>query len=457
MKKWILSIALIATFVAAGPSAQAGNAKSFPMGDNAALTAQSNAAITRDSEGIWYNPAGLGGNQYSKVNLSGNVFMVRFQNIPAGQEAVLPSGTQGTDLKGNEFLAVPAAMTFMGKFTDRLGYGFGVYVPQNQDVIFDSSLQATEQFPTIAEPVVYTQGMSVDSLNLQYQVGGALGYEVTDDFRVGGGVFVIYDRFRQNASLYEDIESADNSLATSLVYIENSRYYVRTIGVRGTAALQWDISPEWRLGLLAESPMFQIYSWGDATSSISIPWVNQAGQQVQVADRTSISIHEFEGDMVEPFHTQLSFAFVRPAFWIGLAADIYLPLKQPTYRIDKKFNWNVSVGSKIKLSEKFYLGAGFFTDMSDQRDPQQFGDAKVDYYGVTAGVDFRTPVAREDDPAKAPIIFSTTLAGRYAYGIGQAGGISLNPLVGNITDAPSRAYDVRFQEVSVYLGTGLSF
>ena len=101
--------------------------------------------------------------------------------------------------------------------------------------------------------------------------------------------------------------------------------------------------------------------------------------------------------------------------------------------------------------------APLVTDRSDQRDPTEFGDAKVDYYGLTAGVDFRTPISREDHPTKAPIIFSTTLAGRYAYGIGQAGGISLDPTSGNITDQPARAYDVRFQEVSVYVGTGLSF
>ncbi len=69
--------------------ALAGNAKSFPMGDNASMTAETVSAVTRDSEAIWYNPAGLGGNQYSRLNLSGNVFMIRFQNIPDGMTAVL--------------------------------------------------------------------------------------------------------------------------------------------------------------------------------------------------------------------------------------------------------------------------------------------------------------------------------------------------------------------------------
>ena len=459
MKKIFAAVLILSTLALVDGRAFAGNAKSFPLGDDAALTAESIGAVTRDSEGIWYNPAGLGGNQLTKVNLSGNVFMVRFQDISGGQEAILPSGTKSTDLKGNEFLAVPSAITFMGKFTDRLSYGFGVYVPQFEDAIFDSSLDSSpEQFPTIPEPVSYSQGLSVDQLDQEYQIGGALGYALTDSVRLGGGLFVIYDRNRYSGTLYENIQSADGSLDTSLSYLESTRYYIRTIGIRGTLGFQWDIVPEWRMGLFAESPTFQIYSWGDISSAVSLSGVNSKGEPVQVANRVSQSIHELEGTMIEPFHSQLSFAYVKPDYWIGLAADFYLPLNEPKYFIDKRFNWNVSVGSKFKITEKIRMGAGLFTDRSDNRSIEEFGETKVNYYGITTGVDFHTPVSRSDDPNVSPIVFSTTLAVRYALGIGSVGGLSFNPVTdGNISNATTKPYDVKFQELSAYIGTAIFF
>lgn len=438
-------------------AALASNAKSFPMGDDAAMTAMTIGAVTRDSEAIWYNPAGLGGNQLSRLTLSGNVFMVRFQNIGGGMAAELPSGKRYSDVNTNEFLAVPAAMTFMRKATDSVSYGFGVYVPQYADITFDSSLSSVEQFPTVAEPLLYQQGFTLDMLDMQYQLGGAVGWQPMPELRVGAGLFFLYDRARQSRSLFESIESADGSDATSLFYLDSFRVLLRTIGVRATGGAQWEVSPSWRLGLLLESPMIQIYSWGNATLATSTSSRNAGGGQVQSANRNYVSISQFEGKMLEPFHAQLSVAYVQPSYWVGLAADIYTPLKEPSLYIDKKLNWNVSVGGKISITKKIDLGVGLFTDRSDSSDPAEFGDAKIDYYGVTAGAQFLTPISRGEG-AEPPVVFRTALGLRYALGIGTAGGLSFNPLTdGNISDARSDPVNVRFHELSVYLGTALFF
>ncbi len=421
------------------------------------MTAASLAAVTRDSEAIWYNPAGLGGNQLSRLNLSGNVFMVRFQKIGDGMEAELPSGDRSTGINTNEFLAVPAAMTFVQKATDSVSWGFGVYVPQYADITFDSSIESTENFPGIAEPVAYRQGFTFDMLDMEYQIGGAVGWQARPDFRVGAGLFFLYDRARQTRSLFESMESADGSGTTSLFYLDSFRVLLRTIGVRATGGMQWDVTPEWRLGLLLESPTIQVYSWGNATYASSFSETNAAGRQVQSADRTYASISQFDGKMVEPFHAQLSFAYVKPKFWIGLAGDIYTPLKEPSLYIDKKLSWNVSVGAKFKATDRIDMGVGIFTDRSDQGDPEEFGDAKIDYYGATAGAQFLTPIERGGGK-EPPVVFRTALALRYALGIGDAGGLLVDPATqGNISRATAKSVGVRFHELSVYLGTALFF
>lgn len=436
----------------------AGNSNSFFMGDDAALTAGAIAAHTRDSEAIWYNPAGLGGNKLTRLDLSGTVFMLRLQKAKNAMAVELPSGTQSDDLTGNEYLAVPSALTFARKATEKLSYGFGIYIPQYSDYSFNNTISSkNEDFSSIGikVPVNYEQGFNLDTLAVQYHLGGAVGYEVNESFRVGAALFALYSKTRYDQSQFENLESADPSVDLDLFSVESERAIVSSIGVRATGGLQFDITKEWKAGFVVFSPAFQVYSWGNYSLDTGSVWLNDAGVLSSLAYRVSSKISEVEGKMIEPLHFQASAAWERPDFWIGAAADIYLPLRTPSLFIDKKTNWNVCIGSKFRLSEKIWGGAGFFTDNSDQKTPNEFGDDDVNYYGLTFGSEFKTPIKRYDDTNIPPIVFSTVLAGRYALGIGHIGGSKYYPLG---TKEPELTLEhVYFQEFSLYVGTALYF
>lgn len=434
----------------------AGNSNSFFLGNDAAMTAGALPAVVRDAESIWYNPAGMGGNTLTRLDLSANAFMIRFQNIPNGVRVELPSGNTQQDVKGNEFLSVPTAITFMRKATDRVSYGFGVFMPQFQDISLGNSLQSTETFPTIVEPVIYKQGFDYDSLNMEYQLGGAVGWQVSETLRLGGSMFLVYDRLRTNVNEFEDIASADGSDTTSLFYTGTLRVLMRTFGIRGTAGLQWEPLPHWRLGLVAFSPTFQLATWGDITTMTSGTTTISSGAVIQAADRVSTTVKEWNGDMVEPFHSQIAFGYTQPEYWIGASADFFLPLKKTSMLIDKRFNWNVNLGSKFKVSDTINMGAGFFTDRSDSRTPTSFAAAQINYYGLTCGAEFKTPISRGDN--KPAIVFATTVAGRYALGYGKVGGQLFNPVTdGSIATARTTQVNSTFQEFSLYLGTSLFY
>jgi hypothetical protein len=150
--------------------------------------------------------------------------------------------------------------------------------------------------------------------------------------------------------------------------------------------------------------------------------------------------------------------YKRPKFWLGITGDIYTQLRTPDLLINKSLNWNIAMGGKVFLSPKFAFGGGFFTDNSDAKDPTQFAEAKVNYYGLTLGGDFRTPIARENSPEALPIIFGTTVAFRYAVGLGNVGGEVFDPTTDiNIANARIVPVDVTFHELSLYLGTSLFF
>lgn len=453
----LLSILLVFVLLMLSAPAFAGNANSFFVGNDAAMTAGSIAAVVRDAESIWYNPAGLGGNELTRLDLSGNVFMWRLQNIRSGMQVELPSGTYDQDIQGNEFLAVPAAMTFARRASDTISYGFGVYVPQYQDVTFNNSFDSNETIPGIAEPVTYTQGFNQDTSEMEYDLGGGFGWKVSPTVRIGGSLFFLYDRSRFYLTQFEDIQSADGSRNTSIFFVDSVRELIKTIGVRATAGVQWDFAPQWRLGVVAYSPTFQIYSWGETSVAAGGSGIDAQGRVISQAVRTTSNIHRLSGDMVDPFHALISLAYVRPDLWVGIAADFYLPLHNAGLLVDKKFCWNVMAGSKFKLSEKFNMGVGFFTDNSDNGGIAHAGEAQVNYYGLTVGGEFRTPVSRGEE-GTSPIVFSSTLAARYALGVGSVGGEVFNPLTdGNLSNARVRSVDVLFNELSLYIGTSLFF
>lgn len=434
----------------------AGNRNSYFLGNDASITAGSISAVVRDSEAIWYNPAGLGGNSLTRLDLSGTVFMLRLQEIPNGVQTTLPSGEYNQNVSGNEYFAAPAALTFARKATDKLSYGFGIYVPAYEDVTYNTSMvQGNENFPDIAVPTTYTQGFDLDALDMQYNIGGAIGYELRPNVRIGFAVFGLYDRLRFNRNLFENIESDDGKDTTSLFYTESVRQLVSTIGVRATAGLQWDITEKWKLGLVVFSPTFQVHSWGQASATFSGTSMDSKGAITQEADRLTENIDEWGMAMVEPFHSQIAFGKTMPDYWIGITADFFLPLKKPNLYIDDKFMWNITAGSKFKVAKNIDVGVGIFTDNSQKRKPTELGDLEINYYGLTFGTELLTPIKRGDDN---PIVFLTTFAARYALGIGNAGGLDFDAVKdGNISDAKIISCRSYFHELSLYIGTSLFF
>lgn len=438
----------------------AGNNNSFFMGSDASLAAGATAPVVRDSEAIWYNPAGLGGNTLTRVNLSGNAFQLRLQTITNGIQTDLPSGTVKQDLKGDEYLTVPTAMTFMTSLSPNVSFGFGIYMPVYQDVTFNSNLTSVEQFPTLPDLTDYTQGFDVDTVHTQYNLGAAAGWQVNPKWRLGATLFVLYDRLRYNANIFEDIQSADGSLTTSLFYINDAHMLLKTVAVRGTLGTQIDLSDHYSMAIVAFAPTIQICTWGEWSTNIGGSGQDINGNIITNAARAYTNINEWNGDMIDPFHAEVSFALRQPDYWIALAGSVWAPMTNSTvFDIRKRVGWNVNLGSKFKITKKLNGGAGFFTDNSNDKEPNDFGETQVNYYGLTGGVEFKTPVSRHtDDPNSQPIIFSTTLAGRYALGLGKAGGLLFNAETdGDIGNAHVNVTNVTFHELSLYIGAGLFF
>jgi hypothetical protein len=85
----------------------------------------------------------------------------------------------------------------------------------------------------------------------------------------------------------------------------------------------------------------------------------------------------------------------------------------------------------------------------------------VDYYGVSCGWKRINRVRLRAEEKTSSITFSTTIALRYALGVGEATRIRFDfrntPGSGTIGRVDSEIVDVLFHDFSVYLGTGFEF
>jgi hypothetical protein len=101
------------------------------------------------------------------------------------------------------------------------------------------------------------------------------------------------------------------------------------------------------------------------------------------------------------------------------------------------------------------LASGLFTDRSTRTSvPTTLGGDKVDYYGATLGVELLTPLSIKDKPGPDALVLSTTLAVRYAVGLGSARAVDVD-VAGN--SPPPRLVRVVYHEIVPYIGSGVLF
>src|SRR5690606_9935876 len=118
--------------------------------------------------------------------------------------------------------------------------------------------------------------------------------------------------------------------------------------------------------------------------------------------------------------------------------------------LTRRFVWNVRVGCRYQVDERFGFGFGAFTDHSEGSPIAELGRTRVDFYGVTAGAEVRTPHALGEREEGKTLIFSTTFAIRYAVGVGEVGGLRFDPAQGAEQD--TRPVPTTIHEASLHVG-----
>lgn len=440
------SLALIA-FLGLPGAAQAAPDDGFSMSDDAALMGGAVVASGRDVASSWYNPALLTHNDRLRADVSAAAYGVRWIRAERGLQLRDENERQTGAIRSREFLVVPTAFALGSAVSERVSVGFGFFTPRFAE-------------PTV---VVRAGGAAADAfaaelrrsgIQRRYYAGPIFGLRVHEDLDLGLALYGVYDKAAVSQRVF--VEHSSEAGRSSILADSNDT--VRSYGVQAAFGLR---------GWLSE--------WVSAGASLRTPTIvmfqRVEGSSVTVESETdpdgiATTTSDFEGFPIQRRPTQISTWSVasgisvgRPRWRMGLDAEAS-PSHYPTNpTIGRAAHWNVRLGMRWTLSDRWSVGGGVFTDRNDSR-ATSFGSVRINLVGAALGVRLRTPVKLDDDERVTRISFQTTVGARYSVGRGTAGGVEGSYEGEGIS--PDRldfasSVDATMHLLTVHVGSGLVF
>jgi len=123
--------------------------------------------------------------------------------------------------------------------------------------------------------------------------------------------------------------------------------------------------------------------------------------------------------------------------------------------VHRDFVWTAGLGALFRVADGLGLGGGLFTDRSSEPPPFDFAESQVDFYGVAAGLQIDNEHGLAPDEEAPSIVFSSTVAVRYAYGTGRTVGLGIDFDSAEVFDTP--LVDTTVHEVGLHIGSALHF
>jgi len=414
--------------------ARAGNDEAVLFGSEATVTAGTVTATTSEGSSLWYNPAGIAAVPNSRLDVSGSAFMLRFHHVANFAQV---QGGAPVPASLTEFVSIPAAATYVRRLGARVQFAAGVFVPEHSDYTLRQSLTG----PDSSRWVITDSAIEDDT-----HVGAGLGIEVHPRLRVGVSLFAAY---RSASGSEQFLGGVAGTGAVDTFSTTSSLYSYRAIALELGLGVQWAPTDTVRVGLSVRSPGLQIYEAWSATEIRTM--ASTTGGPAASFDPVVDDGSGFGADVVTPFKARLGVAWVTGRASFSVDGDVAAPLTSE-HDNPRDLNWNVRVGARWRLREQLLVGAGLFTDRSPYRDGAVVGARGLDFYGLTAGVEFGNTHTVVHGPAPA-LTFATTLGLRYAYGRGE-----LDTVLIDLQNNPNVATGaLTVHEVGLNLGSTLRF
>ncbi len=447
----LLAAFAAAVGVLAARPARAENREINPLGNEAALSGGAVVALGRDTGAIYYNPAGLGAVRRTQINLSTQALQLRARVIPNAVTALLEGGARdGATLSSFQLLLMPSSLAMTRHLGRGLTLGVGYFAPEYDYYDYGASIDA--QKPTAQ----YRARVQVDGWVYRYHAGPSLGWQPHPRLRIGVSLLFTYSWRREEGRLWmwsasgQEGKEVEASMATDL----DSKRSI--YGGEVVFGLQWEMLKNLHLGLAFRTPRFVAYETHRVYSLAVANHHDPARDSRDLFSFDDVPDRPQRG-VVAPLRLTLGLAYALPRRlgWVSVEGDF-----SPRLRDEIRAVGNVRAGARLRTAENMFFGIGAFTDHASEARTRDFPHFRMNYYGVSSGVEFLKPVTLGKRERARTIVFSTCIAVRYAYGRGTATRVDLDfshTRDGILTYGLGTVDPVAFHLLAGHLGMGTYF
>ncbi len=415
---------------------RAGNDDEILIGSQGARMGGAVTAIVDDGTAVWFNPAAIARGGDQTLDLSGTVYQARYSLARALLQT--DSGRKG-DGSLLELFAAPSTLAHQVPLEGGWGLGYGVFTTKRESGLLRASLDGA----TDAELNDWELAQSDEAQRYNLGLGLSLPH---GKLRFGASLFAVYE---QAASTFQLTGGQSGEGQSSVTVIAQTWRW--SLGGQAVFGLLYEPTERWALGFSLASPFLSLGNSVNDLSSTDVTLFAPDGSIERV--RTVSPRRELSPSIAvpSPYRLRAGLAYRRAEAVVSFDADYQPALRRPTLNVDRREIVNLRFGTDIPLAETTSLGVGLFTDL----DPSA-SSARVDFYGLAAGIETRTRRRLEPGQGAESLVFVGFVGVRYALGAGRVQGLRIGPID---TTEPPRAVNTRVwvNEIGINAGTGVRF
>lgn len=438
------SLCLFALLVLWPTTADAGNADTYHLSNDAAVVGGAVTATVKGGGAVWYNPAGLAADTRSSVDVSANAYVVRF----GGNPDLVADGSRSDQKKLStfDFNTVPTSLAFTRR-VGNVNLGLGLFVPSQRSLLPRAQVRL---YDAAGNP----QGLAAVDGYERYSdtyAGLGAGFNLSPTLRLGASLFLLYSTLDQSLGTV----LADERTVTGRTQVTHETIDQIQLGAQLVWGLKWTPTKKWSAGLTMRSPVVSVFHVPD-----HVVMSVDSGDSTHPPARTVVFDGQsgFTTGLLRPMRVHLGLARIEEHAKYSVETSAIAPFYDQTTGTKSRAVVNAGAGARFRITQAMAVGGGFHTDFSEA---ERSAPTVIDYYGVSLGTEFGTAFKQEneDDP-KQPVrhtIATTTLAVSYAIGVGHLANeaVTLAP-DGSIAEHDVAAHVVA-HEIMFYLGSSVAF
>jgi hypothetical protein len=452
----VVRIALVMGAWLAPLRAYAGNDDGILLGNDAALAGGAVVSSVNDGSALWYNPAGLALSNRDSVDVGASAFALRRYKMPG---LISADGADQGDANFTEIVTIPSALTYVRRFGGGTVGGLALFASEVSDYALRTSLRVP--IGTVVEGTFISIDADFQLLLAQetarYHLAAGLATKLPRGFTFGASLFGDY---------YDESGLAQTSARYSFTgqpisaQVESTYAQSKVLGYHLRVGMMYQATAALRLGLSVQSPGVYFYRTTRVTAVASATNPDDAGDLQLESGSADESDSEVGVGLYSPVRVRFGGSYELLGGIVSLEGDVASKLTNQDLEVRRTFTWNVRAGARFPISKTMHVGAGLFTDRGSER-TDQWGAGNIDFYGATIGGSYDNVrwLAPDEASVASPatrsgLTFSSTVALRYAYGVGKLPGQVLT--APNYT-AETRAVELGVHEITLHLGSGVYF